>query len=468
MSSFPDPGSAASSGAPDPSPTTESDRSPTPESEETGSDPTESDGTDIASSAERPAGRPERAGWIALIAVIVIGGAVLFMSGYTLGRQQSATPGTPAAEQALFQPFWDAYTAIVNEWAFSSVDHKKLVEGAIGGMFQTLQGLGDPFSQYLSSEQYKASLSGISGQFEGIGATMTTQDTSGAQGCTPIGSACQLVVVSLISGAPAQKAGLQPADVISAVDGKSLDGQTIDQAVALIRGPQGTVVTLTVTRAGGTPFELPITRAVIQQSAVESSVVANGQVGYIKLNGFNSSSAKDFQSQLKALVDKGLTRIVFDLRGDPGGFVNDARDIASQFIGSGPIFYEVYADGRKVPQLAEPGGVATNPKIQLVVLIDKGSASASEIVAGAIQATGRGKLVGTTSYGKGTIQQFQSLINDTGGFRLTVAKWLTPDSVWINGKGLTPDVPVTVPANTPAGQDPILDRAIQLLTGSQG
>jgi carboxyl-terminal processing protease len=464
MSTFPTPGSASSSGAPDPA--TESDPSPTPESDPsptTGPEP--SGGTPHV---ERAVGRPERASWVALIAVIVIGGAVLFLSGYTLGRQQSATPGTPASEQALFQPFWDAYTAIVNEWALGPVDHKKLVEGAIGGMFQTLQGLGDPFSQYLSSEQYKASLSGISGQFEGIGATMTTQDASGAQGCTPIASACQLVVVSLISGAPAQKAGLQPADVISAVDGKSLDGETIDQAVTLIRGPQGTVVTLTVTRSGGTPFQLPITRAVIQQSAVESSVIANGQVGYIKLNGFNSSSATDFRDQLKALVDKGLTRIVFDLRGDPGGFVNDARDIASQFIGSGPIFYEQYADGRKVPQLAEPGGVATNPTIQLVVLIDKGSASASEIVAGAIQATGRGKLVGTTSYGKGTIQQFQSLINDTGGFRLTIAKWLTPKGVWINGKGLTPDVPVTVPANTPAGQDPILDRAIQLLTGSQG
>ena len=411
-----------------------------------------------------PARRGRRSPWIALAIVLVLGGGALFVSGYALGRQQSATPGTPAAQAALFQPFWDAYTAIVNDYAVGPVDTKALVEGAIGGMFKAL---GDPFSLYLSPDQFTSSLSGISGQFQGIGATLATQDASGAQGCTPIGSACRLTVVSVISGAPAQKAGLKAADTISAVDGKDLDGHTVDQAVALIRGPRGTIVTLTVVRGTAAPFQLPITRDVVQQSAVQSSVIANGQVGYIKLAGFNSAAADDFRTQLKALVDKGLTHIIFDLRGDPGGFVDQAREIASQFIGSGTIFIEEYAGGRQVPQAAQPGGVATDPKIQLLVLVDKGTASASEIVAGAIQARGRGKLVGSTTYGKGTIQEFLQLANDSGGFRLSIAKWLTPDGVWINGKGLTPDVPVTLPATSPAGQDPVLDKAVELLVGSQ-
>jgi carboxyl-terminal processing protease len=407
--------------------------------------------------------RRSRSGLVAGLLAVVLGGATLFVSGYSLGRLQSATPGTPADEQALFQPFWDAYHAIVNEYV-GPVDRKKLVEGAIGGMFGAL---GDPFSQYLSSDQFTSSLSGISGQFEGIGAYMTTKDAKGDQGCSPIGPNCRLTVVSTIRGSPALKAGLLADDVVSAVDGGSLDGKSVDDAVALIRGPRGSVVRLTIVRDDRAPFVLPITRDVVQQEAVESSVIANGQVGYLKLDGFNSSAAPDFKAQLKALVDRGLTRIVFDLRGDPGGFVEAARDIASQFIGSGPVFYQEYADGRRVAQLAAPGGVATDPRIRVVVLIDKGSASASEIVAGALQATGRATLVGQTSYGKGTIQQFQALANDTGGFRLSIATGLTPKGVWINGVGLTPDVPVSVPANTPAGQDPVLQKAIDLLVGNQ-
>jgi carboxyl-terminal processing protease len=147
--------------------------------------------------------------------------------------------------------------------------------------------------------------------------------------------------------------------------------------------------------------------------------------------------------------------------------VDAAQKIASQFIGSGPIYWQEYADGRQVAQDAQPDGVATDARISLVVLVDKGSASASEIVAGALQDSKRARLVGQVTFGKGVIQQFQTLSDDMGGFRLTIAKWLTPDSkTWIQGKGLTPDVVVTPPANPPAGDDPVLDAAIQALMGS--
>jgi carboxyl-terminal processing protease len=156
-----------------------------------------------------------------------------------------------------------------------------------------------------------------------------------------------------------------------------------------------------------------------------------------------------------------VTGIIFDLRGDPGGFVDAAERIASEFIASGPIFWEAFADGTETAHEAIPGGVATDPAIDIVVLVDGGSASASEIVAGALQDSHRARLVGEQTFGKGTIQQWQTLTDDTGGFRLSVARWLTPDKRSVDGQGLTPDVPVTVP--TDADSDVVLDRALELL-----
>ena len=163
---------------------------------------------------------------------------------------------------------------------------------------------------------------------------------------------------------------------------------------------------------------------------------------------------------MKADVAAGQKRIVVDLRGNGGGYITAAQVVASQFLGDGVIFYEVGADGVKQAIDAAPGGAASDPAIRVVVLIDGNSASASEIVAGALQARGRAQLIGSQSYGKGTIQAFQQLSGGTGGFRLTIARWLTPKDVWINHVGLTPDIPVTVPANSPAGADPVLDRAL--------
>jgi carboxyl-terminal processing protease len=164
-------------------------------------------------------------------------------------------------------------------------------------------------------------------------------------------------------------------------------------------------------------------------------------------------------------VAGGEKAIVLDLRGNPGGYVTAARTIASQFIASGPIFWEKAASGPPIPTPALPGGIATDPSIHVAVLIDRNSASASEIVAGALQDTKRGILVGQQSYGKGTIQQFLPLDDDNGGFRLTIARWLTPDQRWINKVGLTPDVPVPADAVAAAGGtgDAVLDRALQVL-----
>jgi carboxyl-terminal processing protease len=400
---------------------------------------------------------------VAIAITAVLAGSALFLSGWTLGRHAALTPGTPTSDAEAFQPFWDTYSAIIDRYAGGAVDRKTLVEGAIKGM---IGALGDPYSQYLTPDEFRASLQGISGQFEGIGATIGTVDSSGATStCTTLGAGCRLAVVAPLAGSPAEKAGLRPGDVIERIDGSSLDGLSVDDARKRVRGPKDTTVRLSIARGGAPPFDLDIVRAVIVQPAVEAKDLAGGEVGYIRLSGFSDQAAKDFDAAVAAAVTRGQKALVVDLRGNPGGFVTAARDIASQFLDSGTIFWEEDAAGNLTETDAEQGGAATDPSIRLAVLVDGGSASASEIVAGALHDNGRATLVGSKTFGKGTVQQWTQLEDDSGGFRLTIAKWLTPDKEWIHGKGIVPDVVVT---ETPArpGDDPVIAAALKALDTS--
>jgi carboxyl-terminal processing protease len=413
--------------------------------------------------AARRGGGVRASVWLAIVGAVVLAGSGLFAAGFTLGRQTALTDGTPQALAADLQPFWDAFDSIDQRYAGLPVTRQAVIEGAINGMFKAL---GDPFSSYMTGAAYQASLTGLSGQFEGIGAVITTEDAHGVPGCTPAGPACRIAISRVYPGSPAEAAGLKAADVIEAVDGVSVAGMTTDDVVNLVRGPRGTAVTLRISRDGLAPFDARMVRAIINPQDVTSRVIAGGTLGYIRISSFGSGVAADFTHQLRTLMTEGVRGIVLDLRGDPGGFVDQARTIASQFIGSGPIYWEQNASGARRPVDAEPGGIATNPRLPLIVLVDKGSASASEILAGALQATGRGRLLGTTTYGKGTVQEWQLLGQGMGGFRLTIARWLTPDKVWISGKGLTPNIAYQAPANAPVGTDPVLERAVQVLTGA--
>jgi carboxyl-terminal processing protease len=397
---------------------------------------------------------------VAVAIVAVLAGSALFLSGYTMGRQAAAEPGTPVSAAEAFQPFWDAYHTINERYAGGAVDRNSLIQGAIRGM---IAALGDPYSTYLTSEEYRQSLQGISGQFEGIGAEIATQATDGTQGCATLGPDCHLLITGALPDSPAERAGLKSGDLVLKADGASLDGLTVDAARDKIRGPKGTVVTLTIRRGSGDPFDVAITRDVVQQREVTSKVLAGGTVGYVRLAGFSDAAAIQLTDALAVQVKAGRTRLILDLRGNPGGYVTAARTVASQFISSGVIFWEQDAQGNQVATEAAPGGAATDPKLKIVCLVDGGTASASEIVAGALQDSGRATLVGEQSFGKGTVQQWQELTGEGGAFKLTVARWLTPDKRWIHKTGLTPDVVVTLPNPIPAGTDPILDKGLEVL-----
>lgn len=394
---------------------------------------------------------------LALLVVAVLGGGGIFVSGFTLGRLAGATPGTTDANQDLFRPFWDAYTDVSTNFV-GQVDPHVLVQGAIKGMFNALD---DPFSQYLTEEEYRASLGGISGEFEGIGVEMATQDEAG-QPCDIISDTCRLVITRVIRRSPAIAAGLRDGDLISAVDGQVTRGKTLEEVVPTIRGPKGTAVTLTIAR-GTETLDVSVTRDVIQREDVRSELLAGGQIGYLKVSGFSSASAQDLHDMLTRLVQTDRVEgLILDLRDDPGGYVDAAQKIASEFTSADPLYWEQTATGEPQPQHPNPGGAATDPSTPLVVLVNGGTASASEIVAAALQGNGRALLVGSLTYGKGTVQEFKQLPG-AGGYRLSVRKWLTPDRTWIHGVGLRPDIAVVPPADEVPPDDAVLEKALQVV-----
>ena len=398
---------------------------------------------------------------ISIAVVTVLAGGALFMSGFLVGQRAATQPGTPPDRAEIFQPFWDTYQAIDTQYAGGEIDQQALIRGAIRGMVEALD---DPYSTYLTPEEFQIGLQDLSGQFEGIGAEIGTRNpvTGETSDCSTLGADCVLVIVTPIEGSPAEKAGLRPGDAVLAVDGSGLDGLTVDGARDRVRGKKGTEVVLTIQREAGEPFDVSVIRDVIVQREVIEEDLAGGTIGYIRVTGFSDNAAEQFHDALQADIDARRDKLIVDLRGNPGGYVTAARRIASEFIGSGPLFWEEFAGGRQEPTDASGGGLATGNEIELVVLVDRGSASASEIVAGALLDHERATLVGETTFGKGTVQQWIEL-PDTGALKLTIARWLTPDKHWINGVGIVPNVAVELPADLPADQDPVLDRAVELL-----
>jgi carboxyl-terminal processing protease len=423
--------------------------------------PPATDGPDSASDQTndrpRPGRRNEAPSRISLMLVAALAGSALFVGGYSLGAHVATTPGTPANQEARFGPFWDVYSLINADFAGSSrPDQDELVQAAIDGMMKSLN---DQWSYYQGPTDFQNSLQNVGGQTEGIGVSIQLQpvDPTSTQSCSTIGGACELAILATVPGSPAASVDIQAGDVISTVDGVRLEGLTIDQAIAKIKGTENTSVTLGLVRAGRL-VHVSVVRKIFTVTEVVSKTL-EGSVAYIQVTGMNEPASSQFHTALAAALAAGQKNIILDLRGNLGGYVEDAVKIDSEFIGSGTIVFQVDAGGKTTAVEAVKGGIATDPSIHLVVLVDGNTASSAEILSGALQARGRAKLIGTKTYGKGLVQEWLPLPNNFGGIHLTVARWLTPDKVWIQGKGLQPDVPVDT-SNPRAGIDPVIDAAL--------
>ncbi|HEX7196476.1 MAG TPA: S41 family peptidase [Candidatus Limnocylindria bacterium] len=397
--------------------------------------------------------------WIISLALAAVVGALLFAGGFLAGG--SGTGSGCAAPDEDFAAFCEAYDRLQREYV-DELDSEALAEGAIRGMFQ--YGVGDPNSGYMPPEQYQQALGDLSGSFSGIGAEMAirnVEDAADLESCTELSDICRLVVVAPLDDSPAERAGLQAGDFVLAVDGETVAGTTMNDQISRIRGESGTDVTLTLEREGGEPFDVTITRAEITLQEVETRMI-EGHIGYIALNGFSAPAADQFREGLAGLLEDGADQIVFDLRDNPGGYIDAAQAIASQFIDSGLIFTQESAgdDVREWPSTGD--GVATDPDLPVAVLINAGSASASEIVAAALQESGRATLIGEPSFGKNTVQVWGRLEND-GGVRITISRWFTPEHNSVAPDGIQPDITAARTAETPPEEDPTLDAALAFL-----
>jgi len=361
--------------------------------------------------------------------------------------------GTPSDLTTLFTPFWSAWKIIHQYYVDQPVNDTQLLQGAISGMVQSL---GDAHTIYLSPQDYTNATTQLVGNYAGIGAYV---DTSGKL----------LTITKPMPNSPAQKAGLLPGDQVIAVDGKDVTSLIPEAVRQKVLGAAGTVVKLTIQRPGqSAPFDVQITRATITIPSVTSKMLANN-IAYIQIADFGDNTASDFKNQLALLLAHKPKGLILDLRDNGGGYLDAAIDIASEFIPSGVIVSEKSGNGKITPHDAKPDGLATDKGLPMIVLVNAYSASASEIVSGALQDTGRAKLLGVTTYGKGTVQLWIPLSNNSknnqGAVAVTIARWLTPKGNTIDKKGLTPDIVVQMtPDDLKAGKDPQLDAAVQQLT----
>jgi carboxyl-terminal processing protease len=361
----------------------------------------------------------------------------------------TATPASPLSQNQgdPFGIFWEAWDVLEQEFYGELPEESELPYAAIEGV---ISATGDPYTAFLDPIRAEILKTDLQGGFEGIGATVRLR---------PDG---KLEIVQPLPGWPAIQAGVRAKDVVLEVDEVEVQGMSLYEAISLIRGPAGTVVHLLIEREDvEEPLEIEIERARIELPVIESEVL-EGDIGYVRLSEFGETATDDLEDALRELNAEELRGLIFDLRGNRGGFLSTAVEVTSQFVGEGPILIERFRDGREQRYPAMRGGLALD--VPLVVLVDGSSASASEIAAGAIQDAGRGVLVGTTTLGKGSVQMVHSL-SDGSELRVTIARWFTPEGRAIHGEGLEPDIEVELTEDDVlAGNDPQLDRAIDYLS----
>ncbi len=337
-------------------------------------------------------------------------------------------------ENVDFSLFWktwnlvnENYVATHNTATSTPITSKDRVYGAIQGMVASL---GDPYTTFFTPVQNTAFQTQIDANFEGVGMEMGVKDGV-------------LTVISALPGSPAKAAGIQSGDKVIKIDSKDATGMTVDEAVGMIRGKKGTSVSLQIIRDPSiTPIEIKIVRDVINLPVIDSSLDKTTNIFTIHLYSFSTDSANLFRGALRQFVMSGSNKLILDLRGNPGGLLDSAVDIASWFLPPGQVIVrESYGNGKDEVVEKSHGYNIFNNNLKMVILMDQGSASASEILAGALQEHGKAILVGTRSFGKGSVQELLS-IDDKTSLKVTIARWLTPSGKSISAGGLTPDVVV--------------------------
>jgi carboxyl-terminal processing protease len=375
----------------------------------------------------------------------------IFITGFALGNQfalsaaQSSTQ-PPAGTEELFEPFWQVYNLIQTQYV-DPVDSQQLVDGAISGM---VDALGDEFSGYMDAASFPLINEDLSGAIEGIGVVISTIEDTG-----------EIEVATVLEGAPARDAGIEPGDVFTKVDGQDVLGMSQLELATLVRGQAGSEVMITM-RRDEELLDFIVTRARIEIPNIEWEIL-DGEIGYIRLNQFSPEARREIDDALTSLDAKNLNGLIVDFRGNPGGLLTSAIDVTSAFLREGVVLIEDFGDGEE--EVFKANGNYSGLEIPLVILVDENSASGSELVAGALQDNDVATIIGETTFGKGTVQSWNELVNG-GGIRLTIARWLTPDRHWIHEQGVTPDITIEWEGITYGEPEDIqLDAAVDYLQG---
>jgi carboxyl-terminal processing protease len=411
--------------------------------------------------------------------IIFLGFSLSFLSGYYLRNNQNRIiPPEPLAsgngsvsnedeksgavfnqierpdylkKDVDFDLYWQVWKMIENNYVDHTIPETQLFYGSLQGMVASMK---DPYSVFFTPDITKKFQDELSGKFEGIGATIAIKNET-------------LMVVAPLPGTPADRAGLHPGDYILKIDGQDTTDMSVDYAVSLIRGEKGTTVNLSIFRKEFTePKDFPIVRDTIEVASVSSKVIEESgkRIGYIEINHFNEKTLEEWNAAVESIVASKVKDLILDLRNNPGGFLDTAIKVSSDWIEKGVVVAEIGRLGEKHDY--ETTGVSRLKDFSTIVLINEGSASASEILAGALQDYGKAKILGETSFGKGSVQDYQ-MLPDGSSIKMTVAKWYTPKGRQIDKEGIIPDVAVELTREDfDVDRDPQLDVAQKMILDS--
>jgi carboxyl-terminal processing protease len=374
------------------------------------------------------------------------------------GADIQQAPAIPVADTpAELATFWEAWSFLNEQFYGEIPPDDERIYGAIRGMVASFD---DQHTSFIDPVRAAIMSENMRGSFEGIGATIRLDDAG------------RLVIVDLMPEQPAFRSGLRPEDVVLEVDGQSIEGLSLHEAVLLIRGPANSTVVLTVVREDeAEPIDIPIRRAKIELEVVEAKMLetptGSEKIGYIRLTQFSNGAADKLAEAIEDLFDQGASSLIFDLRSNPGGLLSEAVDVSSLFVEKNKTVVIERLKGGEEKMFTSKQNRPLSLDIPMVILVNEGSASASEIVAGAMQDLKRAKVIGEQTFGKGSVQLPHNL-SDGSELRVTIAEWLTPARRQIHGKGIAPDIVVEMSfEDIEKGVDPQLEEAIKFLNRNE-